>query len=153
MGIYLGLGSNLGDRMENLRQALENFSVLQQSSFYETEPVDFLEQPWFVNAAVNINTNLPPNDLLDYCLEIEKKLGRVRDVPKGPRLIDIDILFYEQIILSTSSLILPHPQVPYRRFVLKPLNEIASSFVHPVMERTISDLLLQCTDESTVRKL
>lgn len=153
MGIYLGLGSNLGDRVANLQKALEHFSILQQSSFYETEPVDFLEQPWFVNAAVSIDTNLEPNDLLDYCLAIEKKLGRVRDVPKGPRLIDIDILFYEQIILSTSSLTLPHPQIPYRRFVLKPLNEIASSFVHPVMERTISDLLLHCTDASAVRKM
>ena len=153
MDIYLGLGSNLGDRVANLQKALGHFSILQRSSFYETEPVDFLEQPWFINAAVSIDTNLEPNDLLDYCLEIEKKLGRVRDVPKGPRLIDIDILFYEQIILSTSSLILPHPQVPYRRFVLKPLNEIASSFVHPVMKRTISDLLLQCTDASAVRKI
>jgi 2-amino-4-hydroxy-6-hydroxymethyldihydropteridine diphosphokinase len=153
MGIYLGLGSNLGDRVKNLQRALENFSILQQSSFYESEPVDFLEQPWFVNAAVNIDINLSPNDLLAFCLDIENKMGRVRNRPKGPRVIDIDILFYEDIILSTPSLILPHPQVAYRRFVLEPLNEIASSFVHPVLNETISDLLIHCKDLSTVRKL
>lgn len=153
MAIYLGLGSNLGDRSENLRQALENFSVLQRSPFYETEPVDFLEQPWFLNAVINIETNLDPNDLLAFCLGVEKRLGRVREVPKGPRVIDIDILFYDDVVLETPSLILPHPQVPYRRFVLEPMNEIAPNFVHPVLKKTISKLLLDCKDVSIVRKL
>ncbi len=153
MAIYLGLGSNLGDRIENLQKALESFSVLAQSSFFETEPVDFLEQPWFLNAAVNIHTNLPPHDLLAFCQDVERKLGRVRKVPKGPRLIDIDILFYEDQILTTPSLVLPHPQIPNRRFVLEPMNEIAANFVHPVLQKTISELLLDCKDESAVRKL
>jgi 2-amino-4-hydroxy-6-hydroxymethyldihydropteridine diphosphokinase len=153
VAIYLGVGSNLGARLANLRQALKNFSVLQQSSFYETEPVDFLEQPWFINAAVKIDTNLPPNDLLALCQDVENRLGRLRRIPKGPRVIDIDILFYDDVVSSDPFLTLPHPQISNRRFVLEPLNEIAPNLVHPVLRKTIYELLLECKDTSAVRKL
>src|SRR5688572_12454146 len=111
MAIYLGIGSNLGDRLANVTAALTNFSILQQSSIYETEPVDFREQPWFFNAVINIETPLSPEKLLEFCQDIENRLGRKREVPKGPRVIDIDMLFYENFVLAGPLLIIPHPEI------------------------------------------
>jgi 2-amino-4-hydroxy-6-hydroxymethyldihydropteridine diphosphokinase len=153
MAIFLGLGSNIGDRLANLSDAFSNFSVLQRSSIYETEPVGFLNQPWFLNAVINIDTPLSPHALLEFCQSLEKRLGRKRDIPKGPRTIDIDLLFYENRIVSGPKLVIPHPEIAHRRFVLEPLNEIASDFVHPVLNKTITELLRDCIDDSTVGKL
>ena len=153
MSVYLGLGSNLGDRLLNLNAAAGHFSVLKQSSIYETEPVDYLEQPWFLNMVVCIQTSLSPRSLLQFCQDMERDLGRIRIIPKGPRMIDVDILFFDDLIYSDAELILPHPRIQDRRFVLEPLNEIASDFVHPAWNKTISQLLSECQDQSIVRKL
>ena len=151
--IFIGMGSNIGDRAANLAQAeaLLGFPVIRKSSLYETEPVGFLNQPWFVNNVVQIATDLSPHQLLDECRRVENQLGRVRDIPKGPRTIDLDILFYGRLILDDPDLIIPHPAVADRRFVLEPMNEIASQFVHPILDKTILKLLAICPDRSAVR--
>lgn len=148
MIVYLGFGSNQGDRVGAIQQAFrflqdnEAIRILSTSSFYETEPVDFREQEWFVNAAVAIDTSLSPQALLWLCQEIESALGRVRDPgnPKGPRTIDIDILFYEDRIIRESNLTIPHTRVHERACMLVPLLEVNSRLVHPVLKRTIEQL-------------
>ena len=152
MEIFLGIGSNIGDRLTNLQYAYDAFTVVQSSSVYETEPVGFQQQPWFLNSVLQIKSALLPSDLLKYCLSIESNLGRKREILKGPRTIDIDILFYGSRILEESDLTVPHPEISNRRFVLEPMNEIASDFVHPVSRKTISELLDLCPDRSVVRK-
>ena len=153
MPIYLSLGSNVGDRVHNLNLALSNFIVLKQSSFYETEPVDFLDQPWFINLAVEIDTTLSPMELLHFGQTLEKRMGSVKEILKGPRLIDIDILFYDDQVVNNPKLTIPHPRIAFRRFVLDPMNEIAPEFVHPELGKTIVELLRDCPDQSTVKKL
>jgi 2-amino-4-hydroxy-6-hydroxymethyldihydropteridine diphosphokinase len=154
-GIFIGLGSNLGDRRLNLQRAAEllQIEILKNSSLYETEPVGYLQQPWFLNSVIWVQTELSPVDLLRRCQEVEKKLGRKRDIPKGPRTLDLDVLFFNQVILNIPDLILPHPAIPERRFVLEPLNEIAPDFIHPVLLKIVSELLRDCPDQSIVRKL
>ena len=149
---YLGFGSNLGDRRKNLELACQEFVVIKRSSIYETEPVDFLEQPWFLNMVIEIQASESPEDLLQYCQNIERKLGRTREIPKGPRTIDLDILFYNGLIIQEQDLIIPHPEIPNRRFVLEPMNEIAPGLIHPLLNLSIADLLVQCPDHSVVRK-
>ncbi len=153
-GIYIGTGSNLGDRERNLADSLSlfGFQVVAISSIYETEPVGYLEQPWFLNQVVCVDTALSPKELLDRCRQVESHMGRVREIPKGPRTIDLDILFYHDRILREPDLVIPHPAIPDRRFVLEPMNEIASDFVHPVLQRRISELLFSCKDRSIVRR-
>lgn len=153
--IFLGLGSNLGDRKQNLLQAQEllNQTIIRASSFFDTEPVGFLDQPWFLNVVIEIESGLKPAKLLKRCLDVEKQMGRVRDIPKGPRVIDIDILFYGNVIVNEPDLIIPHPAIPERKFVLDPMNEIAQDFVHPVLQKSISQLLQECPDQSvTIRR-
>jgi 2-amino-4-hydroxy-6-hydroxymethyldihydropteridine diphosphokinase len=154
-GIFLGLGSNLGDRAKNLQEAqkLLDLEILRRSSIYETEPVGYLDQPWFYNAVVLIDTNLTAEGLLARCKEVEQALHRQRGIPTGPRTIDLDLLFYHQAILNTPDLAVPHPAIPQRRFVLEPLNEIAPSFMHPLLKQTVAELLRICPDQSIVRKL
>lgn len=154
-GIFIALGSNLGDRLKNLQRAAEllQVEILKNSSLYETEPVGYLQQPWFLNSVIRVHTELSPVDLLRRCQEVEKKLGRKRDIPKGPRTLDLDILFFNQVILNMPDLILPHPAILERRFVLEPLNEIAPNFIHPVLHKTVSELLRDCPDQSIVKKL
>jgi len=144
--VYLGLGSNIGDREEYIEQAiflLEKYAslqVLRHSSNYETEPEGGASQPPFINAVVAIKTKLDPYKLLDVCHEIEAALGRERELEKGPRTIDIDILFYGDEVISDDKLQIPHPLMHERLFVLRPLNEIAPKQIHPVLEKTINVL-------------
>ena len=142
---YLSLGSNLGNREANLRDAIARLdavgTVSTISSFYETEPVDFLDQPWFLNCVVLLETDLPPQTLLRRLLEIERSLGRERLQPKGPRLIDIDILLFGDEIIHEPGLTIPHPALHQRRFVLEPLAQIAPGVVHPVLKKTAQELL------------
>ena len=142
---YLSLGSNLGNREANLRDAIARLdavgTVSTISSFYETEPVDFLDQPWFLNCVVLLETDLPPQTLLRRLLEIERSLGRERLQPKGPRLIDIDILLFGDEIIHEPGLTIPHPALHQRRFVLEPLAQIAPGVVHPELKKTSRELL------------
>jgi 2-amino-4-hydroxy-6-hydroxymethyldihydropteridine diphosphokinase len=142
---YLSLGSNLGDRQANLRNAtgrlLELGDVLEVSSLYETEPVEFTEQPWFLNCAVAVRTELIPREFLAGILEIERSMGRQRTQPKGPRIIDIDILLYGPAHLNTPTLTIPHPAMAERRFVLEPLAEIAPDAKVPLLKKTVCELL------------
>jgi 2-amino-4-hydroxy-6-hydroxymethyldihydropteridine diphosphokinase len=154
-GIFIGLGSNLGDRKRYLQNAIDllQVKVLQNSSVYETEPVGYLDQSWFLNLVIQIETEIPPEELLLRCQQVEERLGRKREIPKGPRTIDLDILFFHQAVINAPDLILPHPAIQERRFVLEPLNEIASEFIHPVLDKTVSQLLHDCPDESVVKRL
>ncbi len=142
--VYLSLGSNLGDRQANLRNAigrlLELGDVLEVSSLYETEPVEVTDQPWFLNCAVAVRTELIPREFLAGMLAIERSMGRERTRPKGPRLIDIDILLFGPATINTPQLTVPHPAMPDRRFVLEPLAEIAPDIVHPKLRKTIQEL-------------
>jgi len=156
--VYLSLGSNLGDRAANLRSAIgflpaAKTAVSKVSSFYETEPVDFHEQPWFLNCVVEGLTELGPHELLRALLEIESRMGRMREFPKGPRLIDIDILLYGDIAIGTPDLEIPHPRMLERKFVLAPLAEIAPSLRYPGWSGAASELLLATPDRSEIRKL
>src|SRR5580658_3467608 len=140
---YLSLGSNIGDREANLRAAIEKLKELGEvvvSSFYETEPLDFTAQPWFLNCAVAIRTELMPQLFLAKVQAIEQQMGRRRIQPKGPRNIDIDILLFGDSVVSTPELQIPHPAMHERRFVLEPLAEIAPEVRHPVLKKTVRDL-------------
>jgi len=156
--IYLSLGSNLGDREKNLREAISALEgagvrVLKISSFYETEPVDLREQPWFLNCVVQGETKTPPVDLLRALRGIESRMGSKKLVAKGPRLIDIDILLYGDETIDTPELQVPHPRMLHRKFVLAPLAEIAPDLTHPAFRKTVSELSLEVADPSEVRKL
>ena len=155
--IYLSLGSNVGDRAANLRAAIAALAgtgvrVRQVSSFYETEPVDFLEQPWFLNCVVEGETELEPLALLRALREIESRMGNKKLIAKGPRLIDMDILLYGQETISTPELQVPHPRMAERRFVLVPLAEIAPELQHPSWSGTLTHLLACTTDRSEVQR-
>ena len=144
--IYLSLGSNIGDREGNLRQAVERLAsldvrVLHASRIYETEPLDYKNQAWFLNQVVEAETALFPMQLLTRIGRVERELGRVRTVPKGPRTIDIDILFYAAAVVETARLEIPHPRIAERRFVLEPLAELAPDLRHPVTHRSVRQML------------
>jgi len=142
--VYLSLGSNIGDRAANLREAIARVGELGEvtatSSFYETEPVDFLAQPWFLNCAVAVSTDKLPRQFLGALQKIEQEMGRKRAQPKGPRVIDLDILMFGSAVVDTSQLVIPHPAMHERRFVLEPLAEIAAEARHPVFKRTVREL-------------
>ena len=156
---YIGLGSNLGNREENLSNALNRIrklagNIATASSFYETEPWGFQTENKFLNMVVEIETSLDPVALLQTLLDIEKSMGRVRANKKySSRIIDIDILFYESLVFEDRNLKIPHPLIRERRFTLVPLAEIAPDFIHPVLKKSISSLLESCQDNSNVRKL
>lgn len=142
--VYLSLGSNLGDREANLRAAIDRLGMLGKivavSSFYETEPVEFIAQPWFLNCVVKLHTEKMPKQLLAGILHIEQQLGRRRVQKKGPRTIDIDILLFGNSIIETKGLTVPHPAMQERRFVLEPLTEIAPEVRHPMLRQTAREL-------------
>lgn len=155
---YLLTGGNLGERDKNLRQAREQIiltcgAIVMQSALYETAAWGKRDQPRFLNQALVVETGLPPEVLLRNLLSIEDQIGRVRKEKFGPRLIDIDILFYDDVVLNTPALKLPHPEVQNRRFALTPLAEISPALVHPVLGKTISQLLDECMDELEVFRL
>lgn len=153
--VYLSLGSNRGDRVANLKRAMEELGkaevkIERTSSFYKTEPVDFGPQAWFLNCAVEARTELMPMQLLKAVKRVERALGRRPGVHKGPRPIDIDILLYEDVVVRTTDLIIPHERMNERRFVLIPLRELASAARHPVSKRTVTEMLHDTSDLSQV---
>lgn len=156
--IFLSLGSNMGDRAGHLAQALAGLGergmrVVRKSSVYETEPVEMREQAWFLNSVVEVKTDLTAGELMQTLLEIERSMGRERRVPKGPRVIDIDLLLYGDEVVREEWLQIPHPRMAERRFVLEPLAEIAPEVRHPVLGGTIAELLAEASDRSEVRKI
>lgn len=155
--VFLLLGSNLGDRPQVLAAAREAIAgqagaIINQSAIYETQPWGITDQPAFLNQVLEISTPLPPEELLRTILNIEHDLGRVRYERWGARVIDIDILYFGRLVMDSARLTLPHPRIQDRRFVLAPLAEIAPDFIHPLLQKTSSKLLLQCPDTSAVSK-
>ncbi|MBI1806348.1 MAG: 2-amino-4-hydroxy-6-hydroxymethyldihydropteridine diphosphokinase [Ignavibacteria bacterium] len=152
--VYLGLGSNLGDRLSNLSRAVEEIngvaSIIDVSSIYETEPVEMDSENLFYNMVLGISTPDDPPLLLVKLKKIEKKLGRKARTHLEPRLIDIDILLYRGLAYEDHTVRVPHPALEHRRFALQPLNEIAPTAVHPILEKTIASLLRACRDRHRV---
>ncbi|HMV82708.1 MAG TPA: 2-amino-4-hydroxy-6-hydroxymethyldihydropteridine diphosphokinase [Blastocatellia bacterium] len=159
---FLSLGSNLGDRAANLLSAISalvngGLQLTAASAIYETEPVDHLEQPQFLNQVIAVTApGLEPYSLLRFCLETESQLGRVRTIPRGARVIDIDLLLLGDFVLDGEfdgvNLILPHPRMHLRRFVLEPLTELAPQLQHPLLGQTVEQLLASLNDSAAVRE-
>ena len=154
----LGLGSNVGDRRSRLQRTIGNLAssrleVVQASSLYLTEPVDYPDQTWFLNQALLVRTRLSPYRLLACCLEVEEAQGRQRRLPRGPRTIDVDILLYADRILSDPKLTIPHPRFHLRRFALTPAAEIAGDWKHPRLGLSLAGLLERCRDPAQVVRL
>lgn len=155
--VYLSLGSNIGDRQSNLQAAIERLAatglrILRASPIYETEPVDYTSQRWFLNQVAEAETELFPMQLLSRIGKIERELGRVRTLPKGPRTIDIDILLYGKMVVHSAALEIPHPRMAQRRFVLAPLADLAPDLRHPVTGLTVREMLHEAPAEA-VRRL
>lgn len=144
---YIALGSNLGNKQENLQLAIDKINkseknkVTKISHFYETEPVGYIDQDKFLNGAIEIKTLYTPKELIEYLLDIEGQLKRVRTIPLGPRTIDLDVLLYDNIITSFEEIIIPHPRMHERVFVLRPLKDIAPYVIHPILHERIGQLL------------
>lgn len=155
VNVFIGIGSNLGDKKENIKKAIglimEKCEILKISSLYETEPVGYKRQDWFLNCAICAETELKSMELLDFLQSIEKKLGRVKTIKNGPRTIDLDILFYGDKIINGDKLIVPHPRLHERLFVLEPLTEISLNFVHPLLNRSIKELRSRLNSTECVR--
>ncbi len=160
--VYIGFGSNLGDRLDFCDRALTLLSLLPAtqvtavSSLYETEPVNDAGNPgsgWFLNGVVQLETEVTPHSLLEVCREIEQALGRNQERRDGPRTLDLDILFYGTRIINDPGLAIPHARLHLRRFVLTPLVELDPDWCHPVLERTVKDLLEHLADKAQVRRL
>ncbi len=152
--IYLSLGSNLGDRLANLRKAISNLppkvKPILQSPVYETQPWGYSDQPDFLNQCIQAETELEPLDLLAYLKDLEAAIGRKETFRFGPRLIDLDILFYDDLIYDSPNLTLPHPRISERSFILIPLSDIAPELFHPVLRRTVEQLKTEIDSSSVV---
>jgi 2-amino-4-hydroxy-6-hydroxymethyldihydropteridine diphosphokinase len=156
--VFLSLGTNLGDRQANLRGAISalhgiGVRVRKVSSIYETEPVDYLEQPWFLNCVVEGETDVSAVELLRALREIEREMGSKKEIAKGPRLIDMDILLYGDQSIATEELQVPHPRMLMRKFVLAPLAEIAPDIKHPSWSGTAKEMLERVGDKSQVQRI
>jgi 2-amino-4-hydroxy-6-hydroxymethyldihydropteridine diphosphokinase len=145
--VYIALGTNLGDRLANLRAAIQSMPpdvhVLTESHVYETPPWGYKDQPAFLNMVVKAETDLEPEPLLQHLKQLEAQLGREKSVRWGPRLIDLDILFYDNLILDTPPLVIPHPRLHERGFVLVPLTDVAAEYMHPILGEFVWELLLK----------
>ena len=144
---YIALGTNLGERLDNLRAAIKalapDVNVLAKSHVYETPPWGVTDQPAFLNMVIKAETSLEPESLLKYLKQIEAELGREKSVRWGPRLIDLDILFYDDLVINTPPLVIPHPRLHERGFVLVPLADVGSEVVHPMLGEFVWELLLK----------
>ena len=154
---YLLIGGNVGNRQENLSRATTMIEskvgkILRASSLYETAAWGVTDQPSFLNQVLLVETKLDPEQVLDAILSIETEMGRKRTEKFGPRTIDVDILFFNDLIMHKNALTIPHPQLHLRRFTLEPLNEIAPKFIHPIFKKSISELLQQSADPLVVKK-
>ncbi len=154
--VYLGLGSNLGDRAAHLAEACDRLQasaveIMRASSIYETEPRELRNQPWFLNRVLEAQTNLFPRQLLSRIHKIEREMGRRKIVPKGPRIIDIDILLFADSVVNTADLQIPHPRLAERRFVLEPLAELVPDLRHPLTTHSIREMLARVANQP-VRK-
>jgi 2-amino-4-hydroxy-6-hydroxymethyldihydropteridine diphosphokinase len=155
--VYLLIGGNMGERMANLAAARNRINIdcgriTASSSIYETEAWGYKEQPAFLNQALAIETSLEAEKLMEEILKIELALGRKREIPLGPRIIDIDIIYFNDEIINSSNLTIPHPSMAQRKFVLMPLTEIAPAYIHPILLKTNEVLLKECGDSSVVYK-
>jgi 2-amino-4-hydroxy-6-hydroxymethyldihydropteridine diphosphokinase len=156
MRAFIGIGSNVGRRQEHIARAivllaaLPGITVLRQAALYETEPVGIKDQPWFINTAVEVETELPPRELLCCLKEIERVVGRRERGRWEMREIDLDLLLYGDLILEEDGLVLPHPELHRRRFVLEPLVELAPEFVHPRLQKPLRQLLAALEDQKKV---
>jgi 2-amino-4-hydroxy-6-hydroxymethyldihydropteridine diphosphokinase len=155
---YIGLGSNLGDPVAELRGAVSELEsrgveIATRSGLYRTEPVDAPSQPWFVNAVAEIRFGGQPRELLEVCLRVEAARGRERTAKNEPRILDLDVLLLGELVVSGPGLTVPHPRLHERRFVLVPMVEIAPSVVHPGLRKTMEELLRECSDSSKVVRL
>ncbi len=156
---FIAIGSNLGTPKENCIEAIDIIStnpdikITSKSSFYQTAPVGNTKQDWFINAVIKVSTQLTSDILLSALLKIESKMGRIRKEKWGPRIIDLDLLFYDNLIIKQKDLTLPHPEIQKRNFVLQPLNEIGENFIHPSLNKSINTLLKESKDNSVVKKL
>jgi 2-amino-4-hydroxy-6-hydroxymethyldihydropteridine diphosphokinase len=156
---FIGIGSNLGSPAENCEKAIDllhsvpEIEIVSKSNLYKSEPIGEVEQNWFVNTTISIRTSFDPEALLNTVLKVEKDLGRIRKEKWGPRIIDLDILTYEDQIYSSPSLTIPHPEMAKRRFVLLPLSEFARDYIHPVENKTIIELLKELPESPHVNKI
>ena len=156
---YIGIGSNLDSPEENCLKAIEllqahsEVTLVARSSLYQSEPFGITNQNWFVNSVVQLTTSLSPGELLQECLSIEQKMGRTRNEKWGPRLIDLDILFYDDLVLKQEGLKIPHPGIAERSFVLAPMCEIAPKFIHPKLKKPIQTLLTEIVNPQKVNLL
>jgi 2-amino-4-hydroxy-6-hydroxymethyldihydropteridine diphosphokinase len=153
--VIISIGSNLGDKLDNCRRAIDALRVLEHttvvtcSRFYKTAPVDYLDQDWFVNAAAKVVTRLDGHALLDALQRIQQRAGRYGDAIRfGPRIIDLDIIFYDETVIDTPDLQIPHPRLHKRRFVLQPICDIDPAIVHPILKKDVRALLEHLDDDS-----
>lgn len=153
--VYIAMGTNLGNRLANLRAAIKSMppeiTVLAESQVYETPPWGYENQPAFLNMVIKAETGLEPESLLAYLKQLEVELGREQNIRWGPRLIDLDILFYDDLVLDTPPLVIPHPRLHERAFVLVPLMDVAPELIHPVFQRSASDLLADLNTQGITR--
>ena len=154
--VYIGLGSNLANKERNITRAInligKKSKILRKSSLYKTDPIGFADQDWFLNCVIKIGTDMLPEGLFSFLKSIEKKLKRENLIKNGPRTIDLDILFYEDKVIKSKNLIIPHPRMHKRLFVLRPFAEISPDFVHPTKKKNIKQLIQKIKSRKKVEK-